>query len=115
MVFTRPNPVSHIQKIYELSPRYWRNTKENIPLLIRQFEEQLNANIFRPYRHKIQSLVLKNLLEDNSDTGDSIDKSLNEECDEYLFFACSVLQQIAKHHISVFHVDVSFKRHKIES
>ena len=65
----------------------------------------------------IQSLVLKNLLEENSDTGDSIDKSLNEECDvtKIYFFVCSALQQIAKHHRSVFHVDVSFKRHKIES
>ena len=86
VVFICPNPVTHIQNIYELSPRHWHNTKENIPLLIHQFEQQLNANIFRPYWHKIQSLFLKNLLEENSDTGDSIDKSLNEECDEDLFF-----------------------------
>ena len=116
VVFICPNPVTHRQKIYELSPRHWRNTKANIPLLIHQFEEQLNT-IFRPYQHMIQSLVLKNLLEENSDTGDSIDKSLNEKCDvtKIYFFICSVLQQIAKHHISVFHVDVSFKHHKIES
>ena len=86
VVFIRPNPVSHIQKIYELSPRHWRNTKENIHSLIRQFEQQLNANIFRPYWHKIQSIILKSLLEESSHTGDSIDKSLNEECDEDLFF-----------------------------
>ena len=86
VVFIRPNPVSHIQKIYELSPRHWRNTKENIHSLIRQFEQQLNANIFRPYRHKIQSIILKSLLEESSHTGDSIDKSLNKECDEDLFF-----------------------------
>ena len=86
VVFIRPNPVSHIQKIYELSPSHWRNTKENIPSLIRQFEQQLNANIFLPYRHKIQSIVLKSLLEESSHTDDSIDKSLNEECDEDLFF-----------------------------
>ena len=82
MVFIHPDPVTHIQKIYELSPRHWRNIKENIPSLIRQFEQQLNANIFWLYWHKIQFLVLKNLLEENSDTGDSINKSLNEECDE---------------------------------
>ena len=82
MVFIHANPVTQIQKIHELSPRHWRNTKENIPSLIHQFEQQLNANIFSSYRHKIQSLVLKNLLEENSDTGDSIDKPLNEECDE---------------------------------
>ena len=46
----------------------------------------MNANIFRPHWHKIQSPVLKNLLEENSDTGDRIEKSLNEECDEDLFF-----------------------------
>ena len=86
VVFIHPNPVSHIQKIHELSPRHWRNTKENIPSLIRQFEQQMNANIFQPYRHKIQSIVLKSLLEESSYTGDSIDKSLNEECDEDLFF-----------------------------
>ena len=84
--FIRPNPVTHIQKIYELSPRHWCNTRENIPSLIRQFEQQLNANIFRPYWHKIQPIVLKSLLEESSDTGNSIDKSLNEECDEDLFF-----------------------------
>ena len=82
MVFICPNPVTHIQKIYELSPRHWCNIKENIPSLIRQFEQQLNANIFWLYWHKIQFPVLKNLLEENSDTGDSMDKSLNEECDE---------------------------------
>ena len=46
----------------------------------------MNANIFRPHRHKFQFLVLKNLLEENSNTGDSIDMSLNEEYDEDLFF-----------------------------
>ena len=46
----------------------------------------MNANIFQPYRHKIQSIVLKSLLEESSYTGDSIDKSLNEECDKDLFF-----------------------------
>ena len=80
------NPITHIQKIYQLSPRHWHNTKQNIPSFIQQFEQQLNANIFQPYWHKIQSIVLKNLLEGNSDTGDSINKSLNEECDEDLFF-----------------------------
>ena len=80
------NPVTHIQKIYQLSPRHWHNTKQNIPSFIQQFEQQLNANIFQPYRHKIQSTVVKNLLEGNSDTGDSIDKSLNEKCDKDLFF-----------------------------
>ena len=35
VVFIHPNPVTHIQKIYELSPRHWPNAKENIPLLIR--------------------------------------------------------------------------------
>ena len=46
MVFIHPDPVTHIQKIYELSPRHWRNIKENIPSLICQFEQQLIANIF---------------------------------------------------------------------
>ena len=30
VVFIRPIPVTHIQKMYELSPRHWHNTKENI-------------------------------------------------------------------------------------
>ena len=62
VVFIRSNLVTHIQKIYELSPRHWHNTKENISSLIHKFEQQLNANIFQSYWHKIQSLVLKNLL-----------------------------------------------------
>ena len=38
MIFIHPNPVTHIQKTYELSPRHWRHTKENIPSFICQFE-----------------------------------------------------------------------------
>ena len=82
--------------------------------LICQFEGQLNANIFQSYRNKIQSLVLKNLLEEHSETGDSIDKSLNEKCDKDLFF-CMYCTAANSKTSFLFHVDVSFKRHKIES
>ena len=101
VVFIRPNPVTHIQKIFELFPRHWHNTKENTPSLICQFEQQLNANIFQPYQHKIQFLVLKNLLEENSDTGNSIDKSLNEECDKDLFFCMQCTAANTKTYICI--------------
>ena len=83
--YTSPPCYSYTQ----LSPRHWHNTKENIPSLIHQFEQQLNANIFQPYQYKIQSRAVKILLEQNKDTGTIIDKSLNEECDD-LFFLYAV-------------------------
>ena len=42
-VFICPNHVTHIQKICKLPLRYWQNTKENIPSLKHQYEQQLNA------------------------------------------------------------------------
>ena len=61
-------------------------------------------------------LALKDFLVENSDTGDNIKKSLKEECDKDLFFfVSSVLQQIPKHHLSVFRVDVNFKQYRIKS